>query len=102
MECYFDNSATTKPLPEVAEAMVETLTEAYGNPSSLHKLGDRANRLLEKARKQVADDYQLVTMSHGLCSLAGTRMYTCMQHDDEAMQRTLRVWEYLLSLIPEN
>ncbi|HPZ00185.1 MAG TPA: aminotransferase class V-fold PLP-dependent enzyme, partial [Clostridiales bacterium] len=55
MECYFDNSATTKPLPEVAEAMVETLTEAYGNPSSLHKLGDRANRLLEKARKQVAD-----------------------------------------------
>ena len=54
------------------------------------------------ARKQVADDYQLVTMAHGLCSLAGTRMYTCMQHDDEALHRTLGVWEYLLSLIPEN
>jgi hypothetical protein len=27
-------------------------------------------------------------------------MYTCMQHDDEALNKTLEVWEYLLSLIP--
>jgi glutamate-1-semialdehyde 2,1-aminomutase len=53
-------------------------------------------------RKQVADDYQLVTMSHGLCTLAGTRMYTCMQHDDEALKKTLGIWEYLLSLIPKS
>lgn len=53
-------------------------------------------------RKQVADDYQLVTMSHGLCTLAGTRMYTCMQHDDEALKKTLEIWEYLLSLIPKS
>lgn len=54
MECYFDNSATTQPLPEVVEAMIPVLTEFYGNPSSLHKIGDEANRLLETARKQVA------------------------------------------------
>ena len=53
-------------------------------------------------RKQVADDYQLVTLAHGLCTLAGTRMYTCMQHDDEALNKTLEIWEYLLSLIPKN
>jgi hypothetical protein len=53
-------------------------------------------------RKQVADDYQIITMAHGLCTLAGTRMYTCMQHDETALKRTLQVWEYLLSLIPEN
>lgn len=53
-------------------------------------------------RKQVADDYQLVTTAHGLCTLAGTRMYTCMQHDDEAMKKTLGIWEHLLSLIPKN
>ena len=53
-------------------------------------------------RKQVADDYQLVTMTHGLCSLAGTRMYTCMQHDDEALKKTMEIWEYLLSLIPKS
>jgi len=52
-------------------------------------------------RKQVADDYQVVTMAHGLCTLAGTRMYTCMQHDDEALNKTLEIWEYLLSLIPK-
>jgi len=52
------------------------------------------------ARKQTADDYQVATLSHGLCTLAGTRMYTCMQHDDEALNKTLEVWEYLLSLIP--
>lgn len=54
------------------------------------------------SRKQIADEYQLVTMSHGLCSLAGTRMYTCMQHDDAALKKTLEIWEYLLSLIPKN
>jgi glutamate-1-semialdehyde 2,1-aminomutase len=53
-------------------------------------------------RKQIADDYQIVTMAHGLCTLAGTRMYSCMQHDDEALKKTLSVWEYLLSLIPKD
>ena len=53
-------------------------------------------------RKQVADDYQVVTMAHGLCTLAGTRMYTCMQHDDEALKKTLAIWEYMLSLIPRS
>jgi glutamate-1-semialdehyde aminotransferase len=52
------------------------------------------------ARKQVADDYQVVTSNQGLCSLAGTRMYSCMQHDDTALEKTLKAWEYLLSLIP--
>lgn len=52
-------------------------------------------------RKQVADDYQVVTMAHGLCTLAGTRMYSCMQHDEDALNKTLAVWEYLLSLIPK-
>jgi len=54
------------------------------------------------SRKQVADDYQVVTMAHGLCTLAGTRMYTCMQHDDESLKKTLEIWEYVLSLIPKN
>ena len=52
-------------------------------------------------RKQVADDYQVVTMAHGLCTLAGTRMYTCMQHDDESLNKTLEIWDYVLSLIPK-
>ena len=54
MECYFDNSATTKPCPEAVAAMTEALTETWGNPSSLHSVGDSASRLLEASRKTLA------------------------------------------------
>lgn len=64
------------------------------------RASDAFNQII--TRKQVADDYSVVTMAHGLCTLAGTRMYTCMQHDDEALNKTLEIWEYLLSLIPKN
>jgi glutamate-1-semialdehyde 2,1-aminomutase len=53
-------------------------------------------------RKDVAEEYQMVASNRGLNSLAGTRMYTCMQHDDEALRRTLEAWEYILSLIPRS
>ena len=55
MECYFDNSATTRPTEKSVEAMINAVTDNYGNPSSLHEIGDRANRLLEESRKTVAD-----------------------------------------------
>lgn len=54
MECYFDNSATTKPCQEAVDAAVDALTNRWGNPSSLHKPGDGANRLLTECRKTVA------------------------------------------------
>ena len=52
---YFDNSATTRVAPEVLESMMPFLTEEYGNPSSIHYMGDAAAAALRKARKQVAD-----------------------------------------------
>lgn len=54
MECYFDNSATTKPTKEVVGAMVYALTENYGNPSSLHIKGDEAKKALDNARSKIA------------------------------------------------
>ncbi|MDN5326819.1 MAG: cysteine desulfurase [Moorella sp. (in: firmicutes)] len=51
---YLDNSATTAALPEVVTAMKEMLAENYGNPSSLHGLGIRAEKALGEARRQVA------------------------------------------------
>jgi glutamate-1-semialdehyde 2,1-aminomutase len=53
------------------------------------------------SRRKTAEDYQMVASNMGLNSLAGTRMYTCMQHDDQALAKTLEVWEYILSLIPK-
>ena len=43
MQAYFDNSATTKPLPEVVDAVTRAMTETWGNPSSLHRIGDAAD-----------------------------------------------------------
>lgn len=51
---YLDNNATTPVAAEVAESMVEVLREVYGNPSSLHRVGQLANFRVEQARQQVA------------------------------------------------
>ena len=53
-EVYFDNNATTQPLPEVRDAMVEVLGVSFGNPSSAHSTGDRARTQIVKARESVA------------------------------------------------
>ncbi len=51
---YLDNSATTKPSPGVVKAMIECLTNIYGNPSSVHRLGVEAEKAVNTAREQVA------------------------------------------------
>ncbi|WP_409302190.1 cysteine desulfurase family protein [Peribacillus sp. SCS-155] len=51
---YFDNSATTKPYDEVLDSFIKVSTEFFGNPSSLHGIGAKAENLLSQARKQVA------------------------------------------------
>lgn len=51
---YFDNSATTKPYPEVIHSFVKVSGDYFGNPSSLHGLGGQAEGLLTKAREQIA------------------------------------------------
>lgn len=51
---YLDNSATTKVCPEAARAVLEAMTENYGNPSSGHALGRAAGELLVSSRDKVA------------------------------------------------
>ncbi len=51
---YLDNSATTKPLPEVMDSFVKVSKEFFGNPSSLHGIGGQSEKLLSQARSQVA------------------------------------------------
>ena len=48
---YLDNSATTKPSDASLNAMREALSECWGNPGSVHRAGDAANALLQKARR---------------------------------------------------
>ena len=53
-EVYLDNNATTRVLPEVAEAVARTMRDGCGNPSSVHAAGARARKRLWLAREQVA------------------------------------------------
>ena len=52
---YFDNSATTKVLPEVLDTYNKVSEQIWGNPSSLHNFGEQAFNLLEQSRRQIAD-----------------------------------------------
>jgi len=51
---YLDNNATTQPAPQVVQAMLPYLTEWYGNPSSVHRFGQRSRQAIDEARAQVA------------------------------------------------
>lgn len=51
---YFDNSATTPIFKQSLDTYVKTSQRVTGNPSSLHKLGTQADRLLQEARRQIA------------------------------------------------
>src|SRR4030042_4671101 len=51
---YLDHAATTPTHPEVLKAMLPYFTDAFGNPSSIHSLGQDAKEAIEKARSQVS------------------------------------------------
>ena len=51
---YFDSCSTTKPLPEVVQTMSEVMASYFGNPSSIHRIGAEAEKLVKMARDVVA------------------------------------------------
>ncbi len=51
---YLDHAATTPLDPRVLEAMLPYLSERFGNPSSIHRLGREARQALDEAREVVA------------------------------------------------
>lgn len=62
---YLDNAATTKADIEVINTYNKVVDEYYANPSSIHFEGQKANRLLERAREQI-------------CSVFGLPNHTCI------------------------
>jgi cysteine desulfurase len=54
-EIYLDNAATTRPWPEVVEAVTRALGDGFGNASSLHRRGLAAAREVQDARQAVHD-----------------------------------------------
>lgn len=91
MQIYLDYSATTPPRSEAIAKMQEVLSQTWGNPSSLHRWGDRAALVLETARTQVAEliqapDPQSIVFTSGgteagnLAIEGVTRRYRSPQH----------------------
>ncbi|MEE9219087.1 MAG: aminotransferase class V-fold PLP-dependent enzyme, partial [Acidobacteriota bacterium] len=67
---YLDHNATTPLAAEARQAMMPHLDGQFGNPSSLHRHGQRARVAVEEAREQVAallgsDPNQVVFVSGG-------------------------------------
>ena len=54
MRIYADNAATTKMSEAAIKAMIPYMNEIYGNPSSLHSEGQKANEALTDARERIA------------------------------------------------
>ena len=58
---YLDNASTSKVDPEVLESFNQITQRYFANPSSIHRLGQESNRLLEKSREQIL---KLFNLSH--------------------------------------
>ena len=58
---YLDNAATTKMSDKVIEEMTKSFSENYGNPSSVHSLGQRAKSAVERTRHIVAQNLKAET-----------------------------------------
>lgn len=90
MQIYLDYSATTPIRPEAIAAMQSTMTEQWGNPSSVHAWGNRSATALELARAQVASllnaPVDSITFAAGgteadnLAILGVTRRHATPQH----------------------
>jgi len=52
---YLDNAATTQIDPEVLKAMLPFLKSKYGNPSSIHSIGEEAKEAIDESRKVIAE-----------------------------------------------
>lgn len=61
MEIYLDNSATTRPYKRVVETVADTMAHNYGNPSSLHRKGIEAEKVVKAAKYRIAETLKAET-----------------------------------------
>ena len=65
---YLDNNATTRVAPEAVEAVLRSLDATFGNPSSLHREGVEAERVLAAARAEIARHMGIESRELYFCS----------------------------------
>lgn len=67
---YFDNAATSRPLPFIASSYSERMMEEYANPNSQHAFGRASARALEKAKERLLASLR-ISKSHRIIFLSG-------------------------------
>jgi len=78
MDIYFDNAATTKPLPEVIEAMRPYELEDYGNPSTIYAIGRKTRQVIDEARDRVSESLGAKANEITFCSGATESICTSL------------------------
>jgi len=80
---YLDNNATTKPIDAVNKIVHETMGVQWGNPSSIHRIGQEARQLVDLAREQVAKLINAIpseiTFTSGGTESANLALYSACQ-----------------------
>jgi glutamate-1-semialdehyde 2,1-aminomutase len=79
------------------QSIMHIETACYDGISLVENPLSRVKEVIE--RHHTLTEYALVLLSQGIVPL-GDRFYCCMQHDEQALQKTVKAWEYVLSLIP--
>ncbi len=71
-DIYFDNNATTKTRHEVVAEMTPYFEALYGNPSSIHGIGQKAKKALEDSREKIAKILNAASPSEIIFTASGT------------------------------
>jgi len=79
------------------QSIMHIETSSYNGMALVDDIAARIPEVTE--RYLTSKDYALTLMTQGVLPL-GDRFYCCMQHNDESLQKTVKAWEYVLSLIP--
>jgi glutamate-1-semialdehyde 2,1-aminomutase len=95
-----DLFATRKDLPFFVyniQSIMHIETACYNGVALVENPLSRVKEVMD--RHHAITEYAMVLLSQGIMPL-GDRFYCCMQHDEEALQKTVKAWDYVLSLIP--
>ena len=68
-EIYLDNAATTRVCPEAAAKIQQALCECYGNPSSLHRKGYEAEKMVQEATENLMKTCTTFMVAHRLSTI---------------------------------
>ncbi len=79
------------------QSIMHIETSCYNGMALVDDIASRIPEVTE--RYLTSKDYALALMSQGVLPL-GDRFYCCMQHNDDSLKKTVKAWEYVLSLIP--